>query len=122
MQALNSLFGLHEQALFLSGRRAAILSNNIANADTPGYLSRDLDFKSILQAKALRNTGNSNLDGSSLIDSLKYRMPNQVSADGNSVDVNLEKAEFANNTMRWLASYTFINQNIKEIRSALRGE
>jgi len=129
MQLSDSLFGVHEQALLLGGKRASLIANNIANADTPGYLAKDLDFKRLLRAQISNDDGlsmtghaknTSHIDFQSM-DSLKYRIPNQVSADGNTVDVNLEKSEFANNTMRWLASYTFINQSVKEIRSALRG-
>lgn len=125
----DSIFGIHEQALLLGGKRASLIANNIANADTPGYLAKDLDFKNMLRAQIVSEDGLSMADDSKntsrvnfqSMDSLKYRIPNQVSADGNTVDINLEKSEFANNTMRWLASYTFINQSVKEIRSALRG-
>ncbi len=122
MQVSNSIFGIHEQALLLSGKRASLLANNIANADTPGYLAKDLDFRAMLKAQTLKGAEGFSSADAQPMDIVKYRIPNQVAADGNTVDVNIEKAEFANNTMRWLASYTFINQSVKSIRSALRGD
>lgn len=119
MFSFNALFGFHEKALSVSSQRAELLASNIVNADTPHYLAKDLDFKALLkdQMSSESHSDLSEVDSQSY---LKYRVPNQISADGNTVDINAEKAAFANNSMRWMASYTFINQTIQEMHSVLK--
>ncbi len=131
MSDLNSLFGIHEQALLVSSQRAALIANNIVNVDTPGYRAKDLDFKQILKnytdtsADQLRTDRPNHLSSSmdyEFSGAVKYRMVQQASADDNTVDINQEKSEFAANSMRWLASYTFLNGEIKTLRSAFRSD
>lgn len=121
-------FGIHSQALALRSRRAEVLATNLANADTPGYQARDLDFAAVLAEQgdhgALRVSDVRHLGG---IDpgfefALRYREPLQASLDNNTVDVQAERAAFTDNAMRYQASLTFLNGRIRGLMSALRGE
>ncbi|MEY2169430.1 MULTISPECIES: flagellar basal body rod protein FlgB [unclassified Rhodanobacter] len=126
-----NLFGIHTQALDLWQRRADVLANNLANADTPGYLARDIDFR-----KALAAAGGG--DGSSLAlqapsagqigsgpgtgaAALAYRVPTQPSMDGNTVDAQVEQADFAANSVHYQASLSFITAQIRMLRTAISG-
>ena len=133
----------HSQALLLRAERQKVLASNIANADTPNYASRDFDFRAAL-AQATGNQGDA-ASGASLatsashaghmqtgagqgaggrIDStaLKYRVTEQPSLDGNSVDLDRERANFADNALRYEASLRFINGSVRTMLSAIRGE
>jgi len=126
MQAL----GVHADALILRSRRSEILASNLANADTPGYKARDIDFDSILQrrldaAAPVRVTHANHLTaGSSRYfgGELKYRQPLQPSLDGNTVDSQVERAEFMTNAIKYQATLGFLDQRIAGLRLALRGE
>lgn len=129
--SLDAALGLHPQALKVRARRAEIISNNIANQDTPGFKARDLNFKEILQeadrirkGQSLERTNAKHLQiGQGLRDfDLKYRIPNQPSVDGNTVDSQLEVNAFMENNMRYQASLQFLDGNIKGLRKAIRGE
>lgn len=128
----NSLFGIHTQALELWQRRADVLAANLANADTPGYLARDIDFKRALASAgstdaalpmAQTQSGN-DLQGTSASGAsaaLEYRVPLQPAMDGNTVDTQVEQAAFAQNAVHYEASLTFINAQIKMLRTAITG-
>jgi flagellar basal-body rod protein FlgB len=126
-----NIFGIHEQALMLHGDRLGVLASNIANADTPGFKARDIDFGAVLS----QATGETQLplqvtDGAhiSLSDSemapgeLKYRIPYQASLDGNTVEMPVEQAAFSENNVRYQASLTFINSTISEMQLAIAGQ
>jgi flagellar basal-body rod protein FlgB len=129
---LDSALGIHPQALILRGKRAGVLAANLANADTPNYKARDIDFKSVLAGKAdelaqtrsMKTTHAAHIGGSSaeLGAELLYRVPAQPSLDGNTVETQLEKARFTENVLQYQASFTFLNGRIKGIIGALRGE
>ena len=128
MSSSIDVFGIHTQAMAVRARRAEILATNLANADTPGYQARDLDFAAVLagageQGAMLvsngRHLGGADPDFSY---ALRYREPLQASLDQNSVDVQAERAAFADNAMRYQASLTFLNGRIRGLLSALRGE
>jgi flagellar basal-body rod protein FlgB len=132
---LDSMFGIHEKALQVRTDRARILANNLANADTPGYKARDIDFKSILESAdsnnaiggtlALKQTHSDHNHQSLMpdaINGLKFRQVAQPSMDGNTVDGNVEKAQFAQNSMQFQATFQFLNGRIKGILSAIRGD
>ena len=119
----------------LRGERANLLANNIANADTPGFKARDIDFKSVLAAQQNQNTYTTNerLSASnpshmagqaeqSLSTDLKYRTPLMPSLDGNSVDIQLEQTEFAQNSLQFMASLRFVNGKFQGMMSAIKGE
>lgn len=128
----DSALGIHARALALRSRRNELLASNIANADTPGYKARDLDFRAVLSRvdgsgpTRLRITDGRHLggpSGGSLLDEEPlYRVPNQPSLDGNTVDPNLEKAAFAENALRYNASLTFLDRKFKGLMLALKGE
>ena len=135
--SIDRLFNLHQAALGARAYRSQVLASNIANADTPGYQARDVDFKAALgqalgsaQASAptaatVTRTSPGHLGGGAqgagaASASLTYRTVTQASIDNNSVDVNVERAEFADNAMRYEASLTFINSKIKGLLAAMQ--
>jgi len=124
------IFGNHELALLVRGRRAGVLAANLANADTPNFKSRDLDFAAALQGAdggglALATTSAAHLGGAAGMDpggELLYRIPYQPSLDGNTVETPVEMAAFSENAVRYQASLMFINRTIAEIETALTGQ
>lgn len=125
--------GIHEQALLLRNQRSEVIANNIANADTPGYKARDLDFNGILkthmeqksQSLSMQATGSKHIAqgmGDMANDRLLYRVPLQPSLDGNTVDEQVENAAFARNAIDHQASFQFLNGKLTGIMKALRGE
>lgn len=127
---LDNAFGIHEQALRVRAKRAEVLANNLANADTPGFKARDLDFQGMLkqqmvQPVRLRTTNSAHLPlaGSDLtLNDLRYRVPSAPSLDGNTVDENLEKTQFSENAMEYQASLRFLNGKIQGLLRAIRGD
>ena len=128
MPSFSDAFGIHAEAMALRGRRAEILATNLANADTPGYQARDIDFRAIFARHAdpvaLARTSSRHLGGGGIGDAgaLNYREPEQGSLDQNTVDVQAERAAFLDNAMRYQASLTFLSGKISGLISALRGE
>lgn len=130
---IDKQFGVHQHALELRSQRASVLANNIANADTPGYRARDLDFQQMLKARmgepsdqlSLQVEHSSHSDTiiqADTITGLKFRNPSQPAIDGNTVDSQLEKTEFTRNSMEYQAAYEFLNGKIKSLISAIRGD
>lgn len=130
---LDDVFRFHQQALELRSYRQQLLASNIANADTPGYKARDIDFASTLQAAlgggsqaaAPVATAPGHLAGDStgMVSERQvlYRTPTQPSADGNTVEMDAERAQFADNAVRMEASLTFLNGQIKTLLAAIQG-
>jgi flagellar basal-body rod protein FlgB len=122
--------GSHETALMLQARRTGVLASNIANADTPNYKARDIDFKSILQnaqssTLPLEKTQPGHISPSGMGAGnveLKYRVPGQSSMDGNTVDLDREKAAFAENAVRYQATLNFLSGRFKGMMGALKGD
>jgi flagellar basal-body rod protein FlgB len=120
--------GIHPQALAMRERRGEVLAANLANADTPGYKARDLDFKSILKqnlmsAQTLEHTQAGHFAPQQLVESrVLYRNPNQVSLDGNTVEANVEQAKYAENAVQYEASLQFISNKFSGLMMALRGQ
>ena len=121
------------KALGLRAYRQQVLAENIANADTPNYKARDFSFKSALDSAmagratgglAMERTAPGHLSGSTgrALADLKFRQPMQSSADGNTVEMDVERAEFAENALRYEASLTFINSRIKGLMTAIQGQ
>lgn len=121
------LFGIHTQALNLWQRRTEVLASNLANADTPGYLARDIDFRKVLAkvdgaALPLAAPTAGQIDtAAQAADTLSYRVPTQPSMDGNSVDAQQEQADFAANGVHYQASLSFITAQIRMLRTAITG-
>ena len=127
----NAALGIHAQALTIRGQRAEVLANNIANADTPGYQSRDMDFRALLkQAKSgqgvnLTRTNGRHYSTAHALQtgaSLQYRTPMQPSIDGNTVDMQMEQAEYAENALAFQTSFTFLNRKFTGLMKAIKGE
>jgi flagellar basal-body rod protein FlgB len=126
-----NIFGIHEQALLLHGQRISVLAANLANADTPNYKARDIDFSAVLAntddsaqlpmhvTQAAHITVN---DPESPGGELKYRNPYQASLDGNTVETPIEQAAFSENNVRYQASLTFINSTIADLQFAIAGQ
>lgn len=130
---LDKALGLYENALSLRSMRSEVIANNIANADTPGYKARDMDFQSMLASRmhevssdvAITETQSGHIKGNfdeASFNGLKYRNPMQPSIDGNTVDSEIEKTAYMQNAMRFQSSFLFLNSGIKGIISAIRGE
>jgi len=130
---LDDMFRFHQTALSLRAARQELLASNIANADTPNYKARDVNF-----ADALKNamagtstelpvvkTSPQHLEGnagSSIMGApVMYRKPIQASADGNTVDMDVERAQFADNALRYEASVMFVNAKLKGLLTAIQG-
>ena len=109
---IDAYLGIHTRALTLESRRTELLANNLANADTPGFKSRDIDFRSALGAAATAGGA----------DELKYRVPLAPALDGNTVDAQLEQAAFADNAVRYQATLTFINGKLRSLMTAITGQ
>ena len=119
------------QALVLRAERQRLLAGNIANADTPGYVARDMDFAAALReatgaadgAAAALRTALRGLPGTS--DSaaemhLRYAAPSQTNLDGNSVDMDRERATFADNSVKYEATLRFINSQVRNMLDAMK--
>jgi flagellar basal-body rod protein FlgB len=124
--------GIHDKALAVHSQRAELLANNMVNADTPGYKARDIDFKQMLRQRldevgevTLKATHAGHLSvGTGLggAGELMYRTPTQPSIDGNTVDLQIEQAEFAKNALRFQTSFTFLDSKIRGLSRAIKGE
>ncbi len=139
MSGFDSLFGVHATALRFQRERMEVLASNIANADTPGYQAKDLDFNKLLQqaaehaaapAGSSATNGTTNpahipLDGNIDSDMQKaatvYRVATQPSADGNTVDVQTEQAAYAESALHYQASMSFIDYRLKSLMTAITG-
>ena len=129
-----SIFGIHERALQVRTDRGQVLANNLANADTPSFKARDIDFRKAMSDAQeelttskpdLVTTNSRHIEGFAEVTTdsyLKYRLPTQPSLDGNTVETHIEKAKFMENAMQQQATLEFIDSKISGIRGALRGE
>lgn len=125
---------LNAQALLLRSQRQEILASNLANADTPGYQARDIDFASVLQARLqglagsdtlpLAATDRRHLAGVVPLETpgLKYRTALQPAIDGNTVDADVERAHFAENTLGFEAAAALLQQTIRARQIAITGQ
>ncbi|WP_456447042.1 flagellar basal body rod protein FlgB [Thiolapillus sp.] len=128
--SFDSALGIHAKALQVRGKRTQILASNIANADTPGFKARDIDYRAVLShAGTDRRVGMRGTDERHIVSgndipaaSLLYRVPLHPSLDGNTVDGQMEKAAFAENALRYQASLTFLDRKFKGLIGALKGE
>jgi flagellar basal-body rod protein FlgB len=123
----NSL-GIHPQVLQLHAARAEILANNLANTDTPHFKARDIDFKKILSNESKRSlemnvTSEKHQSGSIKTDTdLMFRNPHQPAIDGNTVDSQMEQTLYTENSLRYNASFQFLNGSFKGLKGAIKGQ
>ncbi|KJZ14668.1 flagellar basal body rod protein FlgB [Marinomonas sp. S3726] len=128
--SFDSAFAGHDKFLKFRSDRAAVLANNIANADTPNFKARDISFSSAMSraqgdALKMRSTNSKHFDlASSSIredEDLSYRVASQPSLDGNTVDLQREQAEFAQNSLQFDTSFMFLDRKISSMKKALNG-
>ena len=132
---LDTYLGVSAQALKVQSQRMEVLADNLANVDTPNYKARDIDFKAALAQAgspdaplALTTTTASQVGGASaagdpdIAGALKYRVPLAPSLDGNTVDAQMEQAAFADNTVRYQATLTFLSSRLKNLMTAITGQ
>ncbi|MDX8379468.1 MAG: flagellar basal body rod protein FlgB [Gallionella sp.] len=133
MNKLDGMLRFQQTALNLRAARQELLASNIANADTPGYKARDIDFASALKnamggsvgslpmkvtsAKHLAGVAGGAIMGSPVL----YRKPVQPSADGNTVDMDVERVQFADNALRYDVSVKFVSGALKGLMKAILG-
>ncbi|MGN1393470.1 MAG: flagellar basal body rod protein FlgB [Succinivibrionaceae bacterium] len=130
----SSMFGVHEQVLNIRSQRAEVLAGNIANADTPGYKARELDFKSALEVArnnisvgtelATTNSRHINFGNNNpLLNAIKFRQSVQPdTGDGNTVDINTERMAYTQNSLEYQTTLEFLNGKINGLRSVIAGE
>lgn len=130
--AIDQAFGIQARAMSVYARRAEVLASNIANADTPNFKAKDVDFQSVLAAAsqkadtadALTRTSAGHMGASGITGdgTVKYRTPLQSSLDGNTVNSEVEQSNFTENSLKYQASYSFLNGTIKGLMAAIKGE
>lgn len=130
---LDKEIGFHQAALDVRAYRQQLLASNIANADTPHYKARDVDFKAALAGAvngrlehlALSTTSQRHLGpaGGNLLEAFSgYRGELQSSVDGNTVNMDVERSAFAENALHYEASITFINGLLRTMQQAVQGQ
>ncbi|WP_439143599.1 flagellar basal body rod protein FlgB [Planktotalea sp.] len=128
MNALKEHISFQASALSLRSARNNMLASNIANAATPGYKARDLDFDREMAAKAgdspVRMTASRHVNSLTGVgaDRVQYRQPLNPSLDGNTVEMSVEQMEFSENSVRYMSTLEFLNKRVSGLMSAIRGE
>ena len=112
-----SLFGIHAAALELRSQRMGMIASNIANAATPGYKARDIDFATALKARLSGADQGKAIEGAT-----RFRVPVMPSLDGNTVELSTEQLAFGENAIGYSATLSFIRGRVDTITRALRGE
>jgi len=127
----DSLFGVHAAALSLGRQRMDVLASNLANADTPRYLAKDIDFDralaaqtAVADAERLQTSNPLHLAsaGEGGAPEQVWRTPLQPSADGNTVDAQVEQAQFADAAVRYQASLNFLDGRVRALLTAITGQ
>jgi flagellar basal-body rod protein FlgB len=114
------LFGIHGAALTLRSARMGVIASNIANAATPGYKARDIDFNAALDARLARARGDVTAadEGAAMV----WRSPTMPAMDGNTVELAREQVAFAENAVAYSATLSFVQGKVNTITRALKGE
>ena len=128
MPSFTEHLGFHASALQLRSRRNEMLASNIANAATPNFKARDIDFDTEL--KRINKIGNVETTNNSHFASIQkrigkdsvFRLPIHPSLDGNTVEMAVEQMQFSENVMRYQTTLSFLNNKISGLRSAIKGE
>jgi flagellar basal-body rod protein FlgB len=113
----DQLFGVHGAALALRSQRLSMLASNIANAATPGYKARDIDFNA-----ALEQASKGQSVASAAENAVAYRVPVTPSLDGNTVELSTEQTLFAENAVQYRTTLSFLEGRIGTLKRALKGE
>jgi flagellar basal-body rod protein FlgB len=128
MKIISEPFGIHEKVLQARSQRLELLAGNIANADTPKFKAQDIDFKQVLgsvQRDTLQTTHTAHFalsDAGVNTKGVKYRIPFNASADGNTVELSVEQAQYGKAAADYRATLSFIENRASSIKRALRGE
>lgn len=134
LNKLNQSLDFQGQALVLRSERQRLLASNIANADTPGYVARDMNFAAALQQAtgslqsasqvAVSRPGHlgGGDTGQAVAAHLRYAAPSQTNLDRNTVDMDRERAAIADNSVKYEASLRFINSNVRTMLEAIKGQ
>ena len=127
MKLLENPFGIHEQAIKVRNQRLELIAANIANADTPHFKARDLDFKQVLSSTVpspMASTDQRHFETGEVENpgGLVYRVPYNTSVDGNTVEVQVEQAAYGEAAAEYQATLQFLEKRISGIRKALKGE
>jgi flagellar basal-body rod protein FlgB len=145
LNKLDAALSFHETALRVRGQRQELIAANIANADTPNYKARDIDFTKVMK-NSLNGSASSSASSVSAVQVVQtnpmhlsgttnpansvaggsneplFRPIIQGSVDGNTVDMDIERNQFADNGIRYEASLNMINGQIKKLMSAIQGQ
>lgn len=129
--SFDNALGIHQYAVEARVKRAEVLANNLANADTPGFKARDVDFQAMMQRAHESVSGfqmektdeaHMGISPSGEAGDLLYRVPYQPSVDGNTVNTQQEQARFMRNAMDFQASFQFLNSKFSGLTKAIKGE
>lgn len=127
----DNIFGIHERALYAAADRVGVLAANIANADTPNFKARDVDFAAVMAGETpdgglpmtRTQVGHIALaPDAELSGELKYRIPYQPSLDGNTVEAPVEAAQFGQNAIRYQMSLDAIGRKVSMLTLAITGQ
>ena len=128
MKSISEYLNLHATALTVRAKRNKVLASNIANAATPNFKARDIDFQALIN----KAEGNGPMRATDIrhfrvsieasAEKMKYRTPVNPSRDGNTVEMNVEQMEFSENVLRYQTTLTFLNNKISGLKQAIRGE
>ena len=113
----DTIFGIHGAALELRSQRMGLIASNIANAGTPGYKARDIDFASALKARMAGSGSDQTAEAATL-----YRVPVMPSLDGNTVEMATEQTAFAENAVGYSATLSFIRSRVETLSRAMKGD
>lgn len=144
LNKLDAALSFHQNALRVRGQRQELIAANIANADTPNYKARDIDFNAVMkkalagstaasssvESQSLAKTSALHLDGakpgvsstSNMSADTLFRPVIQGSVDGNTVDMDVERNQFVDNAVRYEASLTILNGELKKMMAALQSQ
>lgn len=130
MSGMDSI-NFFSQAALIHEKRAGVLAGNLANVSTPGYKAKDIDFRQALKdfssstvnAKVLSTTDSGHIKNTDKYDLLEaqFRVSTQPSLDGNTVDGQIEKTEWSENALRYVANMTFLDAEFQKMKMAIRG-
>lgn len=132
MSIIERAFSIHDDAMMLRSRRSSILAANIANADTPDYKARDMDFAAMMKKVQsgqqshfeMSRTNQHHLSATvqQVDPDIKYRNPLHAALDGNTVDMHAEQARFSKNAVEYQTSFSFLNSKISSLKLAIKGQ
>lgn len=127
MSIFDSVLSTHAQSLSVRSQRVEVLAQNIANADTPNFKARDIEFKKVFRSASEETMQTTHSQHMALAvddnaDGMMFRVPFNVAFDGNTVELNVEQAQYGKAAAEYQATVNFLQDEISGLRKALRGE